>query len=110
MKLPPSMRSRKRYIAFKIISESSVNERELWDAMMRNLISLFGETEAFDAGFKLEEFDGRKGIVSCKLEALERVMIAMTLMDKVGEKDLALITLGVSGTIKKCRKKLEVIS
>lgn len=104
------MRSRKRYIAFKIIAEGSVSEKVLWDAMMKNLISLFGEVEALDTEFKLEEFDGEKGIVSCKLEALEKVMIAMTLVDKVEEKDVALITLGISGTIKKCRKRLEVVS
>ncbi|MEM0022662.1 MAG: Rpp14/Pop5 family protein [Archaeoglobaceae archaeon] len=110
MKLPPSMMSRKRYIAFRIIAEGSVSEKILWDAMMKNLISLFGEVEALDAGVKLEEFDGNKGIISCKLEALKKVMIAMTLIDKLGEMDVALITLGISGTIKKCRKRLEVVS
>lgn len=104
------MRSRKRYIAFRTIAKGSVSGKTLWDAIMKNLVSLFGEVEAFDTGAKLEEFDGEKGIISCKLEALEKVMIAMTLVDKVEEKAVALLTLGVSGTIKKCRRKLEVVA
>ncbi|MEM0350212.1 MAG: Rpp14/Pop5 family protein [Archaeoglobaceae archaeon] len=110
MKLPASMRSRKRYIAFRIISKNSIDRKVLWEAMMRNLISLFGEVEALDSGLKLEEFDGEKGIVSCKLESVEKVIISLTLIDNIAGENVALITLATSGTMKACKKKLEVVS
>ncbi|MEM1671250.1 MAG: Rpp14/Pop5 family protein [Archaeoglobaceae archaeon] len=109
MKLPPSMRSRKRYIAFRVINKGRVDDRAILEAMVKNLITLFGETSTAECGLKLEEFDGEKGIVRCNLEALDRVMIALTLIDKVGEENIALLTLGVSGTLKGCRKKLGVL-
>ncbi|MCS7130006.1 MAG: ribonuclease P [Archaeoglobaceae archaeon] len=110
MKLPPSMRSRKRYIAFRLISEKSVDEKAIAEAMVRNIATLFGEVSAVECGLKLEKFDGEKGIVRCNLEALEKVMIALTLIDKIGEGNVALLTLGMSGTLRGCKKKLEVLA
>ncbi|MEG9194037.1 MAG: Rpp14/Pop5 family protein [Candidatus Methanoglobus sp.] len=108
MKLPPSMRSRKRYIAFRIINRGRVDEKAVSEAMVKNLTALFGEVCAVESGLKLEEFDGEKGVVRCNLEALDRVMIAITLIDRIGEENVAPLTLGVSGTLKGCRKKLGV--
>ncbi len=110
MRLPSSLRSRKRYIAFRIIAENSIDGRLLWDAMMRSLISLFGEIEAAGCEMKLEEFDGQKGIVSCKLESLQKVMIAITLIESVGNKKAGIVTLATSGTLRSCKKKLGVVS
>mgnify|MGYP000176751328 CR=1 FL=1 len=43
------------------------------------------------------------------MEALDKVVIALTLLKKVGNAKVVPLTLGVSGTIKRCRKKyLEV--
>lgn len=102
------MRSRKRYIAFKVINKGKIDEKAISEAMMRNLTALFGEVFAMECGLKLEVFDGEKGIVRCSLEALDRVMIALTLIDRIGEESVALLTLGVSGTLKGCKKKLGV--
>lgn len=104
------MRSRKRYIAFRLISEKSIDEKAIAEAMVRNLTALFGEVSALECGLKLEKFDGEKGIVRCNLEALEKVMIAMTLIDKVGEENVGLLTLGMSGTLRGCMNKLEVLA
>jgi RNase P/RNase MRP subunit POP5 len=74
------MRSRKRYIAFRIINRGRVDEKAVSEAMVKNLTALFGEVCAVESGLKLEEFDGEKGVVRCNLEALDRVMIAITLI------------------------------
>ncbi|MCS7119253.1 MAG: Rpp14/Pop5 family protein [Archaeoglobaceae archaeon] len=109
MKLPSSMRVRKRYIAFRVIAEKNIEKEVLWETMMKSFISLFGETETMNSAMRLEEFENNRGIVSCKLESLEKVMISLTLIDCVGGVDVALVTLGVSGTIKKCKRKMEVV-
>ncbi len=105
--LPPSLRSRKRYIAFRIIAESKVDERSLSKALKEKLLSLFGE--CFTTSVKVENFDGEKGIIRCSHEGLEKVMVAFTLIDRIGEIRVIPLTIGVSGTIRRCRKKyLEV--
>ncbi|MDK2875748.1 MAG: ribonuclease protein subunit [Archaeoglobaceae archaeon] len=99
------MRSRKRYIAFKLINTGRIDEKAVSEAMIRNLTALFGEVFAMESGLRLEKFDGEKGIVRCNLEALDRVMIALTLIDRIGDESVAVLTLGVSGTLKRCRRK-----
>lgn len=107
--LPPSLRSRKRYIAFRIIAEKKVDAKSLSRVLMDNMISLFGECFAAGSGVKLEYFDGVKGIVKCHREAVEKTMIALTLLDRIGEVRVIPLTMGVSGTIKRCKRKyLEV--
>ncbi|MBO8178875.1 MAG: ribonuclease P [Archaeoglobus sp.] len=106
--LPPSLRSRKRYIAFRIIAEKKIDERSLSRALSEKMLGLFGECFAA-SGLRVVSFDGEKGIIRCYREALEMVMVALTLMTSVGDVKVTPLTIGVSGTIKRCRRKyLEV--
>ncbi len=109
-RLPPSLRHRKRYIAFRLIGHSGdLDKREIALKLMDSMISLFGEVGSSYAGIWVEYFDGEYGIVRCYNKALEKVKIALSLINEIeGEKVLPLI-IGVSGTIKKCKTKyLEV--
>ncbi len=107
--LPPSLKSRKRYIAFKLIAQERVDEKMLSKALMDNMLSLFGECFAAKSNVKLEQFDGERGIIRCSREALDKVMIALTLLNRVGDVEVVPLTIGVSGTIRSCRRKyLEV--
>ncbi len=77
--------------------------------LTENMLALFGECFAAKSNVRLEQFDGEVGIVRCSREALEKVIIALTLIDRVGNVEVVPLTLGVSGTIKSCRRKyLEV--
>ena len=105
-RLPPSLRHRKRYIAFRLIGLSNpVERKEIALKLTDSMLSLFGEVGSSHAGIWVEYFSGGYGIVRCYNEALEKVKIALTLIDEIhGERVLPLI-LGVSGTIKKCKAK-----
>ncbi len=107
--LPSSLKSRKRYIAFRIIADGKVDEKMLSRAVMDSMVSLFGECFAAGSGLRLEHFDGQRGILRCYREALEKTIIALTLLSRVGDVRVIPLTIGVSGTIRRCRRKyLEV--
>lgn len=103
--LPPSLRGRKRYIAFKLISEEKVDARMLSRELNQSMISLFGECFTAGSMLKLEHFDGEKGILRCRREYLNQVIIALTLLREVGGVKVVPLTLGVSGTLKSCKRK-----
>ncbi len=105
--LPPSLKKRKRYVAFRIISESDVSREEFLRSLWNSMLSLFGEFEG--EIFKLIHFENNIGILMCSHKNLDKLKIALTLIDKVGDAKALPITLGVSGTIKGCRKHLEVL-
>jgi len=104
-KLPPALRKRKRYIAFEIIAIKKINSKDLIVAIRESLLSLFGDYFSADAEIWLEYFNGRQGILRCNHTALNKVKIALTLVGKVKDCKVIPLILGVSGTIKKCKRK-----
>ena len=108
--LPPVLRRKKRYIAFQLIADKRVNERDFLAVMWKVLLSLFGELKSAHTGIWLEYFDGEFGILRCNREMVDNVKVALTLITKVGDVNVIPKILGVSGTIKRCKKKyLEVL-
>jgi ribonuclease P/MRP protein subunit POP5 len=115
--LPPALRKRKRYIAFRLIVDSEINRKKVNDekskleakdvamAVWQSLISLFGDYFSANSGLWLEEFDGEYGILRCNSDALDKVKVALTLTVRVSGMSVIPVILGVSGTIKKCRSK-----
>ena len=104
-RIPPALRKRKRYVAFEIISPKKINSKDLVFAIWDSLLSFFGEYKTSEAEIWLEYFDGRRGILRCTHTSLDKVKIALTLVGKVKDCEVIPLILGVSGTIKKCKKK-----
>ncbi len=108
--LPPALKRKKRYIAFELIGERNVDGKEFITTLWKTMLSLFGEIYSAHSGIWLEYFDGRRGILRCHRESLDKVKVALTLISRVGDVDIIPKILGVSGTIKKCKGKyLEVL-
>jgi ribonuclease P/MRP protein subunit POP5 len=113
-KVPPSLRHRKRYIAFRLIGLSNSTRddetaKEIARKLMENILSLFGEMGGIHSGVWVEHWEGECGIVRCYLASLEKVKIAITLIDEIKGVKVLPVILGVSGTIKRCKTKyLEV--
>ncbi|HIP62953.1 MAG TPA: ribonuclease P [Archaeoglobus profundus] len=108
--LPPALKKKKRYIAFQLIGDKRVNEKDFLAVIWKVLISIFGELKSAHAGIWLEYFDGEFGILRCNREMVDNVKVALTLITKIGDVNVIPKILGVSGTIKRCKKKyLEVL-
>ncbi len=129
--LPPALRKKKRYVAFKIVSnrsnrgdsspsvsESSGSEnagsdiaRNLWHELWQNVLSLYGEWYG-NVGLRIEYFDEKsmEGIIRCSRDRVEFVIAALTFVTELGNERVAVKTLGVSGTIKGCRRFLSLTS
>jgi len=116
--LPPSLKKKKRYIAFRLISESEIstekeNEvsggnfevKDVAVAILHNLLSLFGDYCSMNTGVWVEEFNNGYGILRCNNDELDKVKVALTLTGRVNGVDVIPVILGISGTLKKCRSK-----
>lgn len=106
--LPTSLRDRKRYIAFKIICEKEVDGQMFAKALEDKVVELFGEIALADCKISLEYFSNCKGIIKCKRENVDKVLMALTLLTEIDGFKVLPITVGTSGTIRKCKKYLEV--
>lgn len=107
--LPPNMRERKRYIAFRILSEEDIEFGNLVNGLWHSLLNLMGELETAKCNSwvvkdKWDE-DKQIGLVKCNHEHVKHVRSALALIEMLGDTKVIIKTLGVSGTMKGAEKK-----
>ncbi|WP_048146610.1 ribonuclease P protein component 2 [Pyrococcus abyssi] len=105
--LPPTLRDKNRYIAFEIISDDEFTKDEvkslIWEASLRVLGEL--GTALAKPWFIKYDPKTKTGIVRCDREYVEHLRFALMLATDFNGKRLIIRTLGVSGTIKRLKKK-----
>lgn len=104
-RLMPSLRERKRYIAFEAHAEGPVSRWDLQGALWGETCSLLGDVGSSELDLWLLDFDGSLGIIRCRHMFVEEARAAMATVDRAGENRVALRVLGVSGTIRAATKK-----
>ena len=103
-------RMKRRYLALQVVSEQSINERDLMDAIWKALLKLFGEYGASQARLTLIEYNSQKkyAIVRCLNEALEMVRASIASITEINDKPTVIHVLRISGTLKALRKKAQL--
>lgn len=103
--LKPSLRVRRRYIAFEILTENEVSRRDLQAELWSSTSSLLGDVGSSILDLWLLGFDGRLGIVRCRHDRVDEARAAMATVDRIDENRVAIRVLGVSGTVRGATKK-----
>ncbi len=105
--LPPTLRDKHRYIAFQVIGERQFKKdeikRAIWEASLSTLGTL-GSARAKPWFIKFDE-KSQTGIVRVDRKHVEELRFALTLVTHINGSRAVFITLGVSGTIKRLKKK-----
>ena len=109
--LSPTLRLKKRYIAFQVVAEN--NEKftfdEIANAIWHALAEFAGEINVALSRIwvmkDLWEEEKMIGVIKCSHTAVELVRSAIILIDRIGDTRVAFLILGVSGTVKGVRKK-----
>ena len=107
--LPPSLRGRRRYIAFQVFSEGKFITQDLINSIWHSLLNLLGELGASQADIWIARdiYDESKqiGIIRCSHDNVEQVRTALALMERIGDIRVVVKVLGISGTIKATKMK-----
>ena len=104
---PPSMRERRRYLVFEVLSDSPITKDELLRAIIKTGIHFLGELEYSSLKLSLLGYDRKKqkGIIRFMYKKKQGIKAILMLLSEINGKRLILRSLGVSGTIKKAREK-----
>lgn len=105
MKTLPTLRDKKRYIAFEINPACSISRQELMREILNSIISLFGDVGAGDINPALMSFEGRFGILRCARNKTMEARAGLACINNVGRIRLSIMVLGISGTIKGATEK-----
>ena len=100
-------RLRRRYIALQIHGGGPCSLESLRDRLEAEFIELFGIWGFSQAGIRVLEFDerSREAILACWHRWLPMVRASSTLVTSLGDSPLIVQVRGVSGTIRRLRRK-----
>ncbi len=101
----PTLREKKRYIAFEVTSEQTITRSELSREIMDSICSLFGDTGGSEINAGLLSYDGRYGIIRCAKEKTVETRAALACITKIRGIRVSILVLGISGTIKGAMEK-----
>lgn len=105
-RLLPSLRTRKRYLAFELISEGTASRNDLIKEVMSAASALLGDVVASECDIKVLGFEECKGIVQCAHIRVKETRAALTTLTRINGRRATLHILGSSGTIKKVNEKI----
>ena len=105
MKTIPTLREKKRYLAFKIISENTINRGELTGELLDSISLLFGDKGESEINPSLMSYDGRYGILRCQKDRTTDTRAALACINRVGGGRVSFMVLGISGTVKGAMEK-----
>lgn len=105
--LPPTMRTKKRYIFFQLNSSKPLNAREVSSAVLNECSYLFGSIGVSKMNLQLIDFNSfsGEGILRCAREKLDETKSALLFVKNINGFPVRPQILKVSGTLKKLRKK-----
>ena len=107
--LPPSLRGRRRYLAFQVFSEEKILLQDLINTIWHSLLNFLGETGTSRANIWIikDTYDEKRqmGILRCSHDIVEDVRAALTLIQRIGDTRVVFRVLGISGSIKATKIK-----
>lgn len=111
--LPPYLRNKKRYLAFEVISESSINREEVISLIWEALGDMYGSQgiSRFDLwviniwGCDIPGKNVMKGILRCKREEVTSIQSVIPTITRFRHNRIVFHTLGVSGSVHSATNK-----
>ena len=106
----PSLREKKRYIVFEIISRENISNLEaVSNAVMNCVLQLVGILGAAKAGIIVlgNKWNSQlqRGVIRTSNKHVEAVKASLSLINKIDSKDVIIKTIGVSGILRKAEAK-----
>ncbi len=108
MTLLPTLRQKKRYIAFEIRSSTPVSVADAKEEVTASLLRFLGELGAARASpmFLEEKYKNNKGILKANHRYVDECKSALILIKKIKNKPVITRSLSVSGILKKASAHL----
>ena len=108
--LMPSMREKKKYLAFEIIADSKITDvKAVTLAIWESTLDFLGELDTAKAGLIVleERWDSSKqrGIIKIDNKYIDHVRASLSLIDQINGQDVMVRTVGISGILKKTQYK-----
>lgn len=104
--IKPSMREKKRYIAFEVLAEKPVSREQAMKEIKETMARFIGELGMAKAGvIFLPDWDKNKGVFRVGNKYTDQAKAALALVKQINNNNVIIRSVGVSGILKKSRSK-----
>ena len=108
--LLPTLKEKKRYLAFEIISKSKIKAfSDVSKAILASALSFAGTKGVAKMGMWVIEnkysADTQRGLIRVTHTSLDELRASIALVKEIGEQDVVVKSLGVSGIMAKAEKR-----
>lgn len=104
--IPQSMRGKKRYIYFELISDRKLASGEVSKLLWNSFLRLYGEFGSAEIKFWFIEFADGKGIIRCAHDKVDKAKAAILFLKESENFGIMPKILRVSGSLKKIRSTM----
>ena len=103
----PTLRERKRYLVFEIISDDTFNKNQVSKSISDSLLNYIGTKGVSKAGilFLEDKYNSNKGIIKVAHKYVDDLKVALMSIKSINKKEVIFKTLGTSGILKKAIQK-----
>ena len=108
--LLPSLREKKRYVVYELCSKAKFGSyQQVADAINYTVLQFIGELGYGNAGIRIlhDHWDNntQRGIIKVSHLYVDHLRTALMLVNTINNEQTMFMTIGVSGILKKARKK-----
>ncbi len=105
--MAPSMREKKRYIAFEVVAEKQMPREAVAKELRETMNKLVGDLGMAKAGLIfLPDWDNNKGVLKVSHKHTDIAKAAMALVKQINGNSVIIRSIGISGILKKSRNKI----
>ncbi|UCD02617.1 MAG: hypothetical protein JSV63_02375 [Candidatus Aenigmatarchaeota archaeon] len=109
LKRLPTMKEKKRYLTFRVHSDSPLSYDDVKGAALNSIINWMGEKGFSHSNVKmirnLWNSGKQEGWLSCTPKSVDDVKVSLALIHQIGDAKVIIRVLRVSGTIKSGKEK-----
>ncbi|MBW2982015.1 hypothetical protein KY343_03990 [Candidatus Woesearchaeota archaeon] len=111
IKILPTLKEKTRYLAFEIISDHKINDFKAVSKEIHEKSLLFlGQLGLAKAGIRILpekwNLELQKGIIKVNHRQVDELKSALTLIEKINNKNVVMKSIGVSGMLNKAEKNI----
>lgn len=108
--LLPSLREKKRYLAFEVLSKGKITDFDVVsEAILQNSTEFLGQLGMSKAGVMIlkDKYnkESQRGLIRVNNKNVDNLKAALTMIDKIDDQETIVKSIGVSGILKKAEKR-----
>ena len=104
--LLPSLKEKKRYLAFKLVSDNEISDfKKVNESVIASAMDFMGKLNFSKAGIQLIEdcYKKNKGIIKLNPKYVDELKSGLLFLTKINNQDVIFQTTGLSGILKKAK-------